>query len=201
MAGYTLNPHQVPMPADNAPAIRPPASYPIRPGKQTGRPPKITQEQVDRILELVKAGNYPRTACHTAGVDPNAVGVLLHRYKVGRVHAQHLRQLCKGIIEGAGLAEAEALVKATSDGATGARWFLERRFPDRWGKRDYMILDARVIREMPESKLDELLATASQRLGMDAEEISGGPVEDPPVPVSERPQIEGGGEPDIPSGE
>ena len=106
------------------------------------RPTKLTAETQEKIVRAIRAGNYPEVAAAHAGIHP----------------ATHYRWMERGALEGdapeddpyrhyraeveRALADSEAaevglIVKAARDGDwRAAAWVLERRFGDRWGRRD-----------------------------------------------------------------
>lgn len=107
------------------------------------RPTKLTAALQQRIVAAIRAGCYAEQAAAAAGV---------HR-------ATFFRWLARGTETGSGLyfeflqavrqAEAEAeeiavtiIREAALDGAwQAAAWFLERKFPERWSRRDKVDVD------------------------------------------------------------
>jgi hypothetical protein len=116
--------------------------------KPRGRPTKFNKEIAERICKLVADGNYFDTACQVVGID----------YQTFR------NWVVKGEQDGKGQffdffvsikrAEAEAEAKRVElilkAGGLGGdwkanAWYLERKYPDRWGKLDR--LEAKVKSE------------------------------------------------------
>jgi len=96
----------------------------------------------ERIAKLIAEGNYVEVACSAVGIGKTTY----YRW------LQHGEQAQSGVYRdfwnAIKKAEAEAETKYTGvirDAAnegnwTAAAWWLERRYPDRWGKRDKMEL-------------------------------------------------------------
>jgi hypothetical protein len=102
------------------------------------RPSKLNPVTAEKIVNLVKAGNYRETAAAAAGIDPKTLRNWLHRgAKGGKANAEY-----RTFSENLDQAEAEAEVrdnkKITDAAATdwrAAAWRQARRRPDRWGDR------------------------------------------------------------------
>ena len=111
----------------------------INPTKR-GRKTKLTPELTDRICSVLANGNYITTAC-----------------AIARIHQrQFFRWMEKGEHESSGpyrkfyesVKEAEqtaelALLRdiRTDDSWQSKAWILERRFPERWGRKDRLQAD------------------------------------------------------------
>lgn len=115
------------------------------------RPTKATPETLDKIVKLLRSGNYRETAARAVGVGERTLHTWL---KMGRENAEGCdrgqeeldemglfycevvraegeaeARICGGIIDLAErLGKPEVLLK-----------FLERRYPDRWGRRQLEI--------------------------------------------------------------
>jgi transposase len=115
-----------------------------------GRPLKLNQEIQDKICDAIRAGNYIETASAYAGVSKDS----LYRWlKRGAREKQRLEKDSKAKVDKKealfvrfsdaiekALADAEvrdvALIgKAAEDQWQAAAWRLERKFPNRWGRR------------------------------------------------------------------
>lgn len=113
------------------------------PPKATGRPTKCTPETQTVILNALERGNYAVTAARLAGIDEATYYNWVKAAGEGR---EPYAAFLKSVKEAESKAEDDAL-KRVQLGATGTEWnpgphwtsamtFLERRWPDRWGKRD-----------------------------------------------------------------
>ena len=102
-----------------------------------GRKTKLTPELHDRIVQFIRAGNYIRTACLACGIDE---ATYFNWMKWGKqantgVFFEFFKALKKAE------AEAEARLVTQVNLAGPKNWqaamtMLERKFPERWGKRD-----------------------------------------------------------------
>jgi transposase len=119
-----------------------------------GRPSKRTPEREARLLEALRAGNNRNAACHYAGITPETFSQWQHRFSEFSVAVQK--------------AEADAQVRMVAQIAqsahagqwTAAAWWLERKFPDEWGRRDRIEITLR-------QQAEQLAA----ELGMDVAEV------------------------------
>jgi transposase len=103
---------------------------------KAGRPSKFSKAIADEIITYIMAGNYVETACAIAGVDKKTFYTWLklgHEQKTG-AYVQFLHAVEKA----AAWSEARDL-QAISDAGktnwTAKAWRMERRFPERWGRR------------------------------------------------------------------
>jgi len=99
------------------------------------RKPKLNAETQDKILTMIRAGNFMTAAAAVAGVDPRSI----YRWK-----AQGEKDLADGrrtryakFVEEMEIAEGEAesllVDKVMSEGPKGALEILKRRFRQKWG--------------------------------------------------------------------
>lgn len=101
-----------------------------------GRPSKLTPERQERIVELIRAGNYMEIAAQAAGIDVSTLYRWLQRGEKAR--SGPYRQFRDAVMRARVEAEARAVVvvqKAALTDWRAASWWLERAFPDRWGRR------------------------------------------------------------------
>jgi len=102
-----------------------------------GRPSKLTPESQTRLLDAIRAGNHYEPACRYAGI-----GYSTFRTWMIKGEEQRSGQF-REFLEAVKQAEAEAEMsmvavwqKEAVDNWQAARDFLERRFPERWGRKD-----------------------------------------------------------------
>jgi hypothetical protein len=102
-----------------------------------GRKTKLTDEVQKRFVDAIRAGNYYETACHYAGIDYSTFRRWMQKGEEQKSGA--FREFCEAVKK----AEAESEMRMVTlwqkqavDNWQAARDFLERRFPDRWGRRD-----------------------------------------------------------------
>lgn len=104
---------------------------------RTGRPTKLTPEVAQAICAAVAAGNFRQVAARAAGVSPRTLGDWLAKGKAQATgpYADFLRAVLRAE-QDAEMAMVKRVVEAASQDAKHAEWFLERKFPDRWGRKD-----------------------------------------------------------------
>ena len=102
-----------------------------------GRPTKLTPEVRDKILQALRAGNYRDTAARWAGVTAGTLTRWMsQKGKLYDEFAQEVRRAeTAAEIRMVGL-----VVKGAEDDVRHAQWWLERKFPDHWGRRDHVEL-------------------------------------------------------------
>ncbi len=117
-------------------------------GPKGGRPIELTDALLERIAGHVEKGNYVETAADLEGVSIHTVRQLLRAgAKEARKAAEDGRPVARGLARAVRFsqaikrarakAESEDLEAIQSDGSWQARaWRLERRQPDRWGRRE-----------------------------------------------------------------
>jgi transposase len=121
------------------------------------RPTKLNAETHTTIINAITAGAYIETAAAHAGIHKDT---LYDWLKKGRQHSQQetngekltekqqaLARFSDAIEKALGDAELRDIAiisKAAAEGAWQASaWRLERKFPDRWGKRSHVELTGR----------------------------------------------------------
>ena len=122
-----------------------PAAY------EFGRPSKINEERAAKIIRAVRAGNYIETAAALAGINKSTLYAWMKRgaAEMDRLESDPKAKPRKSELPfldfsnaiNIALAEAEnrdieAINAAIHDDWRAAAWRLERKFPDRWGRKD-----------------------------------------------------------------
>lgn len=101
-----------------------------------GRPTKLTPELQEKIVRVIRAGNYIKTACLACGITQMTYERWMKR------GSESKRGIFVDFVEAIKKAEAEAEVAnlkivevASCRNWQAAAWFLERKYPDRWGRK------------------------------------------------------------------
>ena len=101
------------------------------------RPTKLTPERHTAIVQAILAGNYAETAARYAGVATTTFYNWMNRGKDGKsglyVEFVDAVENAKAQAEIRDVALIERAAKVTWQAAA---WMLERKFPDRWGRRE-----------------------------------------------------------------
>lgn len=109
---------------------------PRRPGKG-GQPTKLTPEVQERICSAIRAGNYIAAACAFAGICHQTYRNWMLWGEAGK------SPIYVGFLESVKKAEADSEValvavwkRHTAENWQAAAALLERRFPERWARRN-----------------------------------------------------------------
>ena len=147
--------------------------------RASGRPTKLTPEVQAKICEAIRAGNYIETAAAFAGIRKSTLYDWLRR---GQRASHGLYRSFSEAVEKA-QADTEArdvalIAKAAAEGNwKAAAWRLERKFPERWGRREHHLVDANV-NGMLKVTADDAVQELARLLAAHASR--GGAAEDPP---------------------
>jgi hypothetical protein len=105
--------------------------------KVKGRPiSKPTSEIQEKIVSAIVAGNYTETAAIVSGVNKKIFNEWLlkgRKQKTG-IYSDFLNAIEKAQAE-AEMKDIEIINMAAEKDWQAAAWRLERKFPERWGKR------------------------------------------------------------------
>jgi len=118
---------------------------------RTGRPDKLTPKLKEDLLKMIVTGNYIETAAAFVGIAQTTLREWMRR---GEREAQRLNadpnarpikseekyiELSEAIRQAQAESEVRDVVligRAAQDQWQAAAWRLERRYPDRWGKKE-----------------------------------------------------------------
>ncbi len=118
--------------------------------------PKLTKERTARLVELLRAGQNRESACAAVGIG----SATLRRWIASAEHGdKRLARFARQIHEAESEAETRAVAQVQLHGKNDWRalaWWLERRFPKKWG--DHRVVTMRVEEER-EQMLDILQRT------------------------------------------
>jgi transposase len=104
-----------------------------------GRPTKLTPEKHDKIVELVRAGNYVDTASAVAGVAEQTFYVWMSKGEGEKARSPY-KEFREAITAARAEAEARMVLvvqRAANDGSwQAASWYLERTKQAKFGKQN-----------------------------------------------------------------
>jgi hypothetical protein len=110
-----------------------------RPG--AGRPRLLEtpegQEKAARCLQALRGGNFRNVACDWAGIPDSSFRDWIAEGEKGA--PQSSVDFRRQVLEAEKAAEIRAvglIMKAAANDPKHAEWWLERKFPERWGRRD-----------------------------------------------------------------
>jgi transposase len=110
--------------------------------KKMGRPTKLTDEIQTLICNYIQAGNYIETAAAAAGINKKTLYEWLKRGK--QAQSGIYKEFSNAVEKALAISEIRELKTIKDHSAQywqAAAWRLERRFPDRWGRKDKLQAD------------------------------------------------------------
>jgi len=113
-----------------------------RPKRPVGRPCKLTPELQEKIAQAILAGAYVETAAAYAGISKETFYDWLKQgAKQKRGKYKDFSDAIKKAMAESELRDIATLTRASSSQWQAAAWKLERRFPQRWGRREKVELE------------------------------------------------------------
>lgn len=150
---------------------------------------KLTKETQKKIVDQLKSGNYIETASAFAGIHKQT---LYNWLKRGAREKQRVEETVNGKVRKeeskfvefsneveqaqafAEVRDVNLLAKAAEENWQAAAWRLERKFPDRWGRKDRIQAEMdhkgemnMNVRNMSNEELDGEIANLENKLGID----------------------------------
>ena len=102
-----------------------------------GRPTKLTPELQTKVVQAISGGNYREVAAQWAGVPADTLTRWMSRPREPYVSFR------RAVLEAERAAEIRAValvMQAAAADPKHAEWWLERKFHERWGRKDRMEL-------------------------------------------------------------
>ncbi|MBV8611905.1 MAG: helix-turn-helix domain-containing protein [Singulisphaera sp.] len=112
-----------------------------------------------RILELLEAGNFLQTACTAAGISRHTLNHWRRRWRADDPAASEYDEFFTALKAAIALGEVAALRQVLAGGAgwQSAAWFLARRHPHHWARKDMIIIKGvRDLGELSDEELEDL---------------------------------------------
>lgn len=104
---------------------------------QVARPTRCTPEVTQRVADAIRGGNYANVAAQYAGIGESTYYEWLQR---GREGESPFAEFAEAIKEAEAQAEVRnmALIQQAAQAGTwqASAWYLERRYPSRYGRRE-----------------------------------------------------------------
>lgn len=101
--------------------------------KKGGRPSKFTEETRAKILECIRAGNFREVAARAAGVGKSTFH---HWMQSEDERFADFQAEVEAAEQDAEVAMVGIVVAAAATDPKHAQWWLERKHPERWGRKD-----------------------------------------------------------------
>lgn len=125
----------------------------------------LTPELTAKVVEVLREGNYANTAITVVGIHKDTYYEWL---KKGEAGEDGYVDFFEAVEAASAEAEREALavVRRGNEGWQSSAWFLERRFPSRFAKRepDYDLKTKQLRRDLKKTKIEN--DTLEQKLDM-----------------------------------
>jgi hypothetical protein len=106
---------------------------------ERGAPSKFNEERAEKLLQAVRGGNYLETAARYAGLSYHTLRRWVLKADDPDAPPEY-REFKEALEKARADAEVASLAKIQKAGSEGAwqasAWFLERSWPERWGKRE-----------------------------------------------------------------
>jgi len=141
-----------------------------------GRKTDLTDELTDRLVALLRAGNYVGVALRACGLASRTYQQWMARGKSGKAADEQFRTFRERVeqahAEGEAINVAEIAKQARKSWAAAA-WILERQYPERWGRVSVRVREEAPVSEQtlpaapddPFAEVDELAQRRRQRDG------------------------------------
>jgi hypothetical protein len=100
-----------------------------------GRRLKLNDEMIDKIAGIIASGNYVKTACDIVGISETTYYDWMQKGKAGKKPYAKLSEAIKKAEAVAEAKRVQTILEASEEQWQAAAWYLERRYPDRWGKK------------------------------------------------------------------
>ena len=101
-----------------------------------GRRCKLTPELQEKVCDVIRKGNYIEVACGYVGIN---AATYYNWMKKGRAEKSgkflDFLNAVKKAEESAEVMYLDEIRKASSTSWQAAAWYLERKYPDRWGRK------------------------------------------------------------------
>ena len=122
-----------------------------------GRPTLCTPEQMERLCALLREGNTRECAAKLSGIQPRTFYQWMQK---GRAGQEPYAQFAHGVKDAEGQAEAWHIANLKVHAANTWQvscWWLERRRPEKYGKRDISLeITKRAEREAQRAQIAEI---------------------------------------------
>ena len=117
---------------------------------------KLTKDLQALLVARLAVGNYIDAACMSVGISPASFYVWMDKGREAEKKTERKRtaqdrlhmEFMEAVENAQGVSEVNALAmvrKAMPDAWQAAAWILERKFPERWGRREKIEISAAIV--------------------------------------------------------
>jgi len=124
---------------------------------------KLTPRLIKKLVPSIEAGNYIETVCQAHGISKNAYYMWLKKGESAKTKTIY-RDFYDAVKNAEARAEARLIEEwreKLQESPTNYKDFLERRYPERWGKKETHVVEGgdqkKPIKLQVEGNIDELL--------------------------------------------
>lgn len=125
-----------------------------------GQPTLFTEERRKKILKAVSEGNYRADAAELAGIHPSTLQGWL---RIGRKEksGEHFN-FFMAIVDAENSVKTRCIQGVLEAGRVDAKhyqWYLERKFPEQWGRDSYQLKEMQKAMDEIKAEMKQLYAT------------------------------------------
>lgn len=113
----------------------------IKGGHKGGRPTKLTPELQDKICMYLRLGNYIETTCHLVGLPKSTFFNWMAEGRKAQRSTNKYAKFMDSVFKAMAWSETTDLgriSKAAAKDWKAAAWRLERKYPQKWGRKDFL---------------------------------------------------------------
>lgn len=102
-----------------------------------GRPSKLTDELVETLVQMLRAGNYIGVCCHAVRITRQTFAYWMKRGTTDRPEDAPYREFRERVEQARAEGEVRNvtnIARAAIESWQAAAWLLERQYPERWGR-------------------------------------------------------------------
>ena len=143
----------------------------IKTMKVKGRKSKLITELIEKVSNEIEKGNYQKVVARKCGVGESTFYAWMEKAE-GGVGGQ-FQELLESVKKASAVAESRAIQTILADDSWQSKaWYLDRRFPERWGRKDRLnahhTVEPKVvfhtIKQMSEQEWNEMTGTETKEL-------------------------------------
>lgn len=130
-------------------------------GKRTGnakgghKKTDLTPEREKLILGALRVGSHLEIAANVGGVELSTLYTWFRRGKTGEQPYKRFRDKCTMVMASLEMRVVRDIIAAGKTDPNHLKWWLERRYPERWGKRIQQEVSGDVRLRVEPVKVDE----------------------------------------------
>jgi len=128
-----------------------------------GRKTKLTPELQEEVVKRIRAGNYIQVSCEAVGIGVSTYFEWLKKGEEGKKPYTEFTEAIKKAESEAQVNYVATVASHATDQWQAAAWCLERRFPDKWGRRDRLDIKGEITAEKKVDKIEEKFSHMTEK--------------------------------------